>query len=331
MTKSRITPNRRQVLAGAATMATAASLAGTKAAAEEMNFAGQSVLITGTSSGFGKLAAQHLARHGATVIASMRNVPRPEAEELRDLANDENLKLSVVEIDVTKPEQIASGVAEAESIAGGALDVLINNAGIAYGGPIEIHDEQSISRIYDVNLHGYHRMAKAVLPKMRAASAGHIFNVSSQLGRLVLPNLGLYCSTKFAVEAMFEAMAYELAPFGVEVTIIQPGGYPTKIWENGTKNFEGLLERVGEERVAAYEAHLTIAQGMFNGSQSTDPMDIPRAIAEIMAMPAGTRPLRRAVHPNTAGPDAVNGVAKMVQAGMLGNGPYASWHKSVSD
>ncbi len=333
MTGKKITPSRRELLGGATALAATATITSApSSAATEKDFSDRAVLVTGTSSGFGRLTALHLARQGANVIASMRNVPRPEAMELKDIALAEKLRLSVVEIDVTKDDQVARGVAEAERIAGGPLCTLVNNAGIAFGGPIEIHDAQSISKIYDVNVFGYQRLAKAVLPGMRAKGEGQIFNVSSQLGRMVLPNLGLYCSTKFAVEAMFEAMAYELAPSGVEITIIQPGGYPTKIWENGSRNFEALLGRVDDERKAAYEAHLTIARGMFAGDQSTDPNDVPRAVAEIMAMPKGRRPLRRPVHPtNTAGPDAANGAMAQIQAAMLGNGPYASWHAAVTD
>ena len=331
--------SRRTVLGGASALAAAAA---TKAAAQEggadgnqeTDFSGRSVLITGTSSGFGRLTALHLARQGATVIASMRNLDggaRPEAQELLQMAEDENLALSVVDIDVTDDALVASGVAEAEAIAGGALDVLVNNAGIGMAGPIEINDMDAVKLIYDTNVFGYHRMARAVLPKMRANGEGQIFNVSSQLGRILLPNIGLYCGTKFAVEAMFETQAYELAPFGVEVTIIQPGGYPTKIWDNGVRYFEDLMSRVDDERTEAYAAHLQMAQGFFSGGGSTDPMDVPRAIAEIMAMPAGKRPLRRPVHPNTTATDSANAAMTQIQAAVLGNSRYASWHTAVTD
>ncbi len=334
MAENRKHPSRRELIAGATLLTAAAATIPTASAGDKKhNFGGKSVLITGTSSGFGYLTALHLARHGATVYASMRNLKggkRPEAQKLMDIANDEDLKLSVIEIDVTKPDQVANGVASAQ-MSGGALDVLVNNAGIAIGGPVEMHDDQSINLIYDTNVYGYQRMARAVLAAMRQKKAGQIFNVSSQLGRMVIPNVGLYCSTKHAVEAMFEAMAYELAPHGVEVTIIQPGGYPTKIWENAAKNADALISRTNPERLAAYEAHLNITRGMMSAPRATDPMDIPHAISEIMAMPAGTRPLRRPVHPNTQGPDAINGVTAQVQAGALSSGAYASWHKAVTD
>lgn len=323
--------DRRALFAGAAALG-AATAAGAQGAPAAPDLSGKSVLITGASSGFGRLSALHFARSGATVIASMRNFnkgKRPEAAELLDIASGEKLKLAVVEIDVTKDAQIASGVAKAEAAAGGALDVLLNNAGIGIAGPVELHDHTQAMRQFDVNLFGYHRMARAVLPKMRAKGQGLLVQVSSQLGRVILPNIGMYCATKFALEAMFEAMAYELAPFGVDVTIVQPGGYPTKIWDNGARYMDDLLASADDARKAAYAGHLELAQGFFGGGGTTDPMDVPRAIAEVIAMPPGKRPLRRPVHPNTQATDALNAAHTQVQAAVMGRGPYKAWHDAV--
>lgn len=330
-------PSRRALLAGGSALAAMAASQTSSLAQSETtiaDFSGKSVLITGTSSGFGRLTALHLARLGATVIASMRNLDggsRAEAVELAQIAKAENLKLSIVEIDVLDEEQITNGVAEAEEIAGGALDILINNAGIGLAGPVEINDDDATRLIFETNLFGYLRMARAVLPKMRAKQQGQIFNVSSQLGRILIPNLGMYCATKFGVEAMFETMAYELAPFGVEITIIQPGGYPTKIWENGTQYVDALLSGVDTERANAYDGHLQMSRGLLNGQYSTDPMDVPHAISEIIAMPAGKRPLRRPVHPNPAAMTNANAAMAQIQAAVLGQGGYRSWHAAVTD
>ena len=329
--------SRRALIGGASALAAAAGMsaaakAQTVAATED--FAGKSALITGTSSGFGRLTSLHLARQGATVIASMRNFKngkRPEAQELADIASTEKLKLSVVEIDVKDPALVKSGAAKAEQIAGGGLDLLVNNAGIGVGGAVEFNDEEAVFNQFSTNILGYHRMARAVLAGMRARREGLIVNISSQLGRLVVPNIGIYCATKFGVEAMFEAMAYELAPFGVEVTIIQPGGYPTKIWDNGRRYFEALIERADEERKAAYAGHIQMAQGLMTGQYSTDPMDVPRAIAEIFAMPPGKRPLRRPVHPNTQATTAANAAMAQIQSGVLAGGAYKDWHAAATD
>ncbi len=330
-------PSRRALLAGGSALAAIATTTTSSLAQDNTtiaDFSGKSVLITGTSSGFGRLTALHLARLGASVIASMRNLDdgkRAEAVELMQIAEAENLKLSVVEIDVLDEELIATGVAKAEEIAGGALDILINNAGIGLAGPVEINDDDATRLIFETNLFGYLRMARAVLPKMRAQQQGQIFNVSSQLGRILLPNLGMYCATKFGVEAMFETMAYELAPFGIEITIIQPGGYPTKIWENGSRYMDTLLGGASSERLAAYEGHLQMSRGLLNGQYSTDPMDVPLAISEIIAMPAGKRPLRRPVHPNPTATANANAAMTQLQAAILGQGGYSAWHAAVTD
>ncbi len=332
MTQTENQPNRRAVLAGAGALAAAAT---TKAAAAPArDFAGRSALITGASSGFGRLTALLLAREGATVIASMRNYDkgrRPEAEELADIASAEKLKLSVVEIDVTRADQVKSGVAAALAKTSGRLDLLVNNAGIGIGGPVELNDEEAVFAQVNTNLLGYHRMARGVLPVMRARGEGLIVSISSQLGRIIVPNIGIYCATKFGVEAMFEALAYELAPFGVESTIIQPGGYPTKIWDNGRRYAAALMERADDERKAAYATHSEMAQALMTGSYSTDPMDVPKAIAETFATPVGQRPLRRPVHPNTQATEAANAAMAQIEARVLGAGPYKDWHAAVVD
>ncbi|MEX0644064.1 MAG: SDR family oxidoreductase [Parvularculaceae bacterium] len=337
MTTRRSEPNRRELIGGASALAAAAAMssaAKAQPASTSFDFAGKSALITGTSSGFGRLTSLHLARQGASVIASMRNFrngKRPEAEELADIASTEKLKLSVIEIDVRDPALVKSGAAKAEQIAGRGLDLLVNNAGIGVGGAVELNDEEAVTNQFATNILGYHRMAHAVLPAMRARREGLIVNISSQLGRIIVPNIGIYCATKFGVEAMFEAMAYELAPFGVEVTIIQPGGYPTKIWDNGRRYFNELMERADDERKAAYAGHIQMAQGLMGGQYTTDPMDVPRAIAEIFAAPVGKRPLRRPVHPNTQATTAANAAMAQIQSAALGAGAYKDWHAAATD
>ncbi|KUO49604.1 MAG: short-chain dehydrogenase [Sphingomonadales bacterium BRH_c3] len=324
--------NRRSLLAGAAAtgaFAATASFAQPDQVAAEPGLSGKSILITGCSSGFGRLGAEHYARLGARVFATMRGLPRPEADELRQLAADAKLDLHVIEIDVTSDEQVVAGVAEAERINGGPIDVLINNAGVGYAGPIELQDMIATQLIFDTNVYGPHRMARAVLPGMRAAKSGLVFNISSQLGRVIVPSSGHYSPTKFALEAMSEAMAYELVPHGVEVCVIQPGGYPTKVWVNRNQLASELKDRLTPEQAAAYPA-LVDRMGKEDGTRRTaDPMDVPHAIAGIIAMPAGTRPLRRAVHPGAKPQEAINKVSAETQVAMLGNSPFGPWVKAV--
>ncbi|GMN01530.1 SDR family oxidoreductase [Erythrobacter sp. MTPC3] len=323
--------NRRTLLAGVA--ATGALAATTTIAAEDIlpiptDLSGKSMLITGCSTGFGRLAAEHFARSGARVFATMRNMPRPESEELIKLAGDDALDLHVIEIDVLSDASVNAGVAKAMEINGGAIDVLINNAGISFGGPVEIQDMEATQLTFDTNVFGPQRMLRAALPAMRAAKTGLIINVSSQLGRVIAPSYGMYSPSKFALEALSEGLAYELVPHGVDVTVIQPGGYPTMIWKNANENSLTLLNRSDGTHTAGYPA-LVQRLGQRTGGGSTDPMDVPRAMAEVIAMPAGTRPLRREVHPGTKPQIAINEVSAKVQVGWLGESGFGPWVKAV--
>jgi NAD(P)-dependent dehydrogenase (short-subunit alcohol dehydrogenase family) len=315
---------RRSLLAGAAAttvLAATASRAQSDAVTSMPDLAGKSVLITGCSSGFGRLGAEHYARAGARVFATMRGLPRPEAEELRSLAAREGLDLHVIEIDVLSDEQVERGVAEAMRINGGPLDVLINNAGIGISGPVEVQDMEATRLAFDTNVFGCHRMARAVLPGMRAKGGGQIFQISSQLGRVIIPYGGHYSATKFALEAMGEQLAYELVPHNIEVTIIEPGGYPTEVWVNRNIYTGALKERIAERHAEGYP-QVVARMGTEDGSgRSADPMDVPRAIARTIALPAGTRPLRVPVSGGPIPQTAINEVAARTQLEWLGRSP----------
>ncbi len=324
------TIDRRTALAlGAAATAGAALPGG--ALANERAMAGKSVLITGASSGFGQLAALRFARSGAKVFATMRNLPRSEADEMRKLAKTESLDLTVLELDVLSDASVNKAVAEAEKLAGGGIDVLVNNAGIGITGPVEVQDMEATKLIFDTNVFGPQRVIRAALPAMRKKKSGLIFNISSQLGRVIVPGGGHYSATKFALEAMSEQMAYELVPLGIEVCVIQPGGYPTKVWINRNGYTKALRERTEAGRLADYPA-LTGRMGTEDGSGRTaDPNDVPKAMLEIAAMPAGKRPLRRPVHPGPKLQEAINKVSAETQLAWLGNSPFGPWIKAVHD
>lgn len=325
--------NRRSLLAGAAAtsvIAATAAVAQTDVMTAMPDLSGKAILITGCSSGFGRLMTEKFAREGAKVFATMRNLPRPEGDELIALAKANDLDLHLIEIDVTSDEQVAAGVAEAERIAGGALDVLVNNAGIATAGPIEIQDMEATRLMFETNVFGPQRLIRSVLPAMRAAKSGQIFNVTSQLGRVIVPAYGQYSPTKFALEALSEALAYELVPHNIDVTIIEPGGYPTNIWANANAQTQKLLDRSEERHLAGYPALIAQLRASSNGGGgTTDPMDVPNAIGQIIAMPAGTRPLRREVHPGLKPQIPINDTSARVQLGWLGESPYGPWIKAV--
>lgn len=325
--------NRRSLLAGAA--ATGALAASVRAAdapvAPAADLRGKSILITGASSGFGRLGAEHYARAGAKVFATMRNLPRPEAEELAKLARDARLDLTVLELDVTDDDMVGRAVAEAERITGRGLDVLVNNAGVGITGPVEVQDMEATRLAFDTNVFGYHRLARAVLPGMRARKGGLIVAVSSQLGRVIAPFAGHYSATKFAVEAMFEQLAYEVAPHGIEVTIVEPGGYPTKVWVNRNRYSAELKGRTPARHADGYP-QVVSRMGAEDGSgRSADPMDVPRAIAGIVAMPAGSRPLRKPVSAGSVPQTEINRVSAEAQRAMLGRSPMAAFVEGVLD
>ncbi|WP_073974643.1 SDR family oxidoreductase [Erythrobacter donghaensis] len=325
--------NRRTLLAGAAATATLAGTARLSAAepvyTPEISFKGTSVLITGCSSGFGRLTAELLARQGARVFATMRALPRPEADELTALAKAENLDLHVIGIDVTELPQVNAGVKEAMRINGGPIDVLVNNAGIGITSPVEVQDMTATRLIFDTNVFGPHRMARAVLPGMREAKRGLIIQISSQLGRVIVPHSGHYSATKFALEAMSEQLAYELVAHGIDVSIIEPGGYPTKVWVNRNAYSKALKERSLSVHSAGYPEQVA-RMGTEDGSgRSNDPMDVAKAIAGLIAQPPGTRPLRLPVSGGAIPQTPINQVTAQVQTGWLGNSPYGPLVKAV--
>lgn len=313
--------SRRTILAGAAAIGTATALRAQSAPMPRPDLAGQSILITGCSSGFGRLGAEHYARLGAKVFATMRDLPRPEGEELRKLARDEKLDITVLELDVLDDDMVERAVAGAEKAAGGGLDVLVNNAGIGITGPVEVQDMAATRLAFDTNVFGYHRLARAVLPAMRERGSGHIFAISSQLGRVISPFSGHYSATKFAVEAMFEQLAYEVYRHGIGVTIIEPGGYPTEVWVNRNRYSGDLRARAAEEHKAGYP-EVIARMGTEDGSgRSADPMDVPRAVAGVLAMAKDRRPLRLPVSGGTIPQTAINRVSAETQIAMLGQSP----------
>jgi NAD(P)-dependent dehydrogenase (short-subunit alcohol dehydrogenase family) len=322
--------SRRNLIAASA--ASVAVLAASKAGASEApSLKGKSLLVTGASSGFGYAGALLYARLGAKVFATMRNLPRPEASELAAAAKAEKLDITILQLDVTKDDQVLKAVREAERLAGGALDLVINNAGIGQSGPIEVQDMAAMQLAFDTNVLGVQRVQRAALPAMRAKKSGLIVNISSQLGRVIVPAGGPYSATKFALEALSEQLAYELAPHGIEVCIIQPGGYPTKVWSNRNRYNQELKARIDPERARGY-ADLVARMGTeTGGGRNADVLDVPRAIAEIAALPAGRRPLRRAVHPGAKPQEAINRISAETQASWLGNSPFGPWIKAVHD
>jgi len=178
------------------------------------------ILITGATAGIGRHAALHLARAGHRVLASGR---KPAA--LAALAAEAaGTKLETLELDVTSATSIDAAREEiAKRTNGRGLDVLVNNAGYGLMGPLEEITENDLRAQYDTNVFGLVAMLRAFVPQMRERGAGRVINVSSMGGRMTFPFMGAYNSTKYAVESLSDALRMELAPFGVSVSLIEPG------------------------------------------------------------------------------------------------------------
>lgn len=188
------------------------------------------VLITGCSSGIGAAAARLFAAAGYRVFASMRRPDRTSA--LRDEATHAGWQLTTPALDVTSQSSVDMAVADLLAETGGRLDVLVNNAGYYCVGPVEETTPEELTAQLETNLLGVLRMVRAVLPTMRAAGTGTIVNVSSISGLVVLPIAGPYHASKFGLEALTEALRYEVAPFGVRVAAVEPGMIATSFHDN---------------------------------------------------------------------------------------------------
>lgn len=178
-------------------------------------------LITGCSTGFGREIARAALQAGHSVVVTARRV-----EAVADIADEFGDRAVAVPLDVTDAAQIAAAVSAADQAFGG-IDVLVNNAGHGYLSSVEEGEDAEVRKLFDVNYFGAVDMIKAVLPAMRARGSGHIINISSMTGLVANPPNAYYSSTKFALEAVTEALAAEVRPLGIKVTAIEPGAFRT--------------------------------------------------------------------------------------------------------
>lgn len=186
-------------------------------------------VITGCSSGFGKLTALEFARRGNRVFATMRNTAKDGA--LQAAAAAAGVSVEVLELDVNERASVEKAVAEIIRRAG-RIDVLVNNAGISKQGPLEDFDDDEVAAIFETNVFGVIRVTRAVLPHMRAQRSGTIVTVGSLSGKVAPPYAGVYAASKHAVEALADALYYEVQPFGIRVVLVDPGGFETEMSNN---------------------------------------------------------------------------------------------------
>jgi NAD(P)-dependent dehydrogenase (short-subunit alcohol dehydrogenase family) len=272
------------------------------------------VLITGASTGFGRLIAETLARKKYQVIATMRNVTGRNAEaarELHELAQRESLSLDSLELDVTIESSVERAVSEVLAKCG-RIDVLVNNAGYGIMDLAETVTLAQAQRQFDTNFFGIVRMNRAVLPAMKRQKNGLLLHVSSGGGRLAIPGMGLYCASKFAMEALAETYRYELASQGIDSVILEPGAYATAILGKLEKG-EDPTHKSGYGEMAEVPERLKATIGGSRGN----PQEIADVVLKIIETPAGQRQLRYRVGPGGPGVQRINELTDEVQAQML--------------
>jgi NAD(P)-dependent dehydrogenase (short-subunit alcohol dehydrogenase family) len=274
----------------------------------------QVVLITGASTGFGRLFTETLARKGHTVFATMRDPGgrnAKNASEIRALAEKDSLPIHVLELDVTNDASVEKAV-DAAIAKAGRIDVAINNAGYLISGLAETVTTEQAQRLMDTNFLGSVRVNRAVLPHMRRQRSGVLIHLSSAAGRIVAPSMGFYCASKFALEALAESYSYELAAQGIESVILEPGQYETPI-------FGSVVTGADEARTATYGAAREIpakVQGAL-ASSAANAQDVADAVLRIIETPAGEKKLRYFVSPQNYGVDEMNALSKQVQDKVL--------------
>jgi len=257
------------------------------------------VLITGASTGFGRDAAERLARRGHHVFATMRDVGGRNAKHrsaLERLASDEHLSLRVLELDVTSDDSVTSAVNTALSEAG-HLDVVINNAGYAGIGVTEAYTPQQFEQMFAVNVIGAVRVNRAVLPSMRARRSGLLIHVSSGAGRCAVPAMAAYCASKFALEAIADSLRFELVPFGIDSILVEPGIYKTPIFDkNDTPADTARLESYGDAAQYA-DRVLGTFLSVINAPGAPGSEEVAEALVRLVEMEPAERPFRTLVSP----------------------------------
>lgn len=246
---------------------------------------GKIAIITGSSSGFGLLTSLEFAKKGYFVIATMRNVEKQTEliEQAISLHIERNIKIH--QLDVTSKESIEKFTTFINNF--GRADILVNNAGYASGGFIEEITIEEYRKQFETNVFGAIAVTQAVLPIMRKQKQGKIINVSSISGKMGFPGLSPYVSSKCALEGWSESLRLEVKPFGIEVSLIEPGSYNTNIWEIGQK----LAETTSKFESPYKEYMKKIEQHINNGSETLgDPKDVAE---KIVAIAESTKPTLR--------------------------------------
>jgi len=272
------------------------------------------VVITGSSSGFGRLFAEKFARSGYSVFATMRGINGKNAkaaENLRTFAAHNALPIEVMEMDVTDEASVDTCVASVIGKAG-RIDVLINNAGFAYVDLMETITIEQAKKIFDTNVFGVQRTMRAALPQMHKQKSGLVMQISSGAGRVVFPSFGIYNASKFALEAMTEAYRYELAECGIDCVSLEPGAYKTEIFGKFDRGDDASL-------LVSYREMAAVPEKMSNrvATIAGDPNEVADAALAIAQTPFGKRQLRYRIGSGGPGVVEINKLTDEVQQQVL--------------
>jgi NAD(P)-dependent dehydrogenase (short-subunit alcohol dehydrogenase family) len=260
------------------------------------------ILITGTSSGFGRLSSIALAKKGHRVWATMRGVEgknREKAKELKNAVSGAPGSVEVLELDVTGDDSVRNAVEHIKK-TDGRIDALVNNAGAGSMGLLEDFTMEMLKRLYELNVFGVFRVTKAVLPIMKSQRDGLVVNISSGLGRICLPTYTYYNSTKWALEALSQSWRYELNPLGIDCVIVEPGAYPTTdfIANMGAYSVDGS-SKAGQygDLFNMHKNFRAMVEKQIKDGTVNNPQRVADAIAALVDAPKGERPVRTVVDP----------------------------------
>jgi NAD(P)-dependent dehydrogenase (short-subunit alcohol dehydrogenase family) len=273
----------------------------------------KTILITGASSGFGRLSAETLANSGHRVFAGFRSTDGAKEEIAEHLKAKD---IEILKLDVTDQDSVDSAMAELLKRSDGNLDVVINNAGIASAGISETFTPEQARDLFEVNVFGVQRILRATLPVLRAKQSGLIINVGSILGRVTIPFFGLYGASKYALEGLTDSYRYELSRLGIDVVLVQPSAYPTNMYTSAQQpSDQDRAGGYGDVALIPGKILQTFV-GMFQGTNPPEPQDVANAIDILVETPPGSRP-DRVVVGLPFGSAAVNEAVVPIQRGLI--------------
>jgi len=278
------------------------------------------ILITGAATGIGNLTARALAADGHTVYASMRDPGGRNAARAKDLLDNGGGDLRITELDVQSEDSARQAVQQIVGEAG-QLDVVVHNAGHLYVGYTEAFTAEDITRLFDVNVLGMHRVNRAVLPHMRERRSGTLLYVGSTTVVSMPPFLAPYVASKAAFDALAQTTGYEASQFGIETVIVMPGAFT-----HGTEHFPNASQASDQAVAAEYTVldplvarNEEASAGLVAPGVDDDPATVATEITRILALPAGAKPARSVIDftatgdPSAVTVEQVNALARQHQ------------------